>query len=142
MESTDQNGLDFLGRGLAFPPTFDKRTGDFRLVESEVDIHQSLEIILGTRPGERALTLDFGCNLDQMLFEPLNLSLVSYMQEVVKTALLLHEPRIAVNNVIIRQDSALQGQVLIEVDYTVRSINSRFNFVYPYYIQEGTEQTI
>ena len=33
----------------------------------------------------------------------------------------------------------LEGVVLIDVIYEVKSTNSRFNFVYPYYIQEGTD---
>lgn len=132
-------GLEFLGKGLGFPPRFDKTIRDIGLVEALTDVQQSIEIILATRPGERALEPDFGCNLDQMLFEPLNLTLISYMREVVKTALILHEPRIDVNDVNIRQDGALEGLVLIEVDYTVPSTNSRFNFVYPFYQQEGTD---
>lgn len=132
-------GLAFLGRGLGFPPTFDRNLGDVRMVEAEADIVESLQIILSTRPGERILEPEFGCNLDQMLFEPLNLTLVSYMREVVRTSLILHEPRIEVNDVSIQQDGALEGRVLIAVDYTVRSTNSRFNFVYPFYQQEGTD---
>ena len=132
-------GLAFLGRGLGFPPTFDRNVGDLRMVEAEADIVESLQIILATRPGERILEPDFGCNLDQMLFEPLNLTLISYMREVVRIALILHEPRIEINDVSIRQDGALEGRVLIAVDYTVRSTNSRFNFVYPFYQQEGTD---
>ena len=85
-------GLAFLGRGLGFPPTFDRNVGDLRMVEAEADIVESLQIILATRPGERILEPDFGCNLDQMLFEPLNLTLISYMREVVRIALILHEP--------------------------------------------------
>jgi len=137
--TTINQGLEFLGTGLSFPPAFDKTVRDIRMVSAGADIRQSIEIILSTRPGERVLEPDFGCNLDQMLFEPLNLTLVSYMREVVKTALILHEPRIDVNDVVIRQDDAREGLVLIAVDYTVRSTNSRFNFVYPFYIQEGTD---
>jgi phage baseplate assembly protein W len=135
-------GWDFLGKGLGFPPAFDNESGDIRMVQADTDILQSIEIILSTRPGERPLETDFGCDLDQMLFEPLNLTLVSYMREVVKTALILHEPRIDVNDVTIRPDGNVEGRVLIAIDYTIRSTNSRFNFVYPYYIQEGTDVNI
>lgn len=132
-------GLEFLGKGWAFPPHFDKTTGDIQRVEALDDIRESIEIILATRPGERVLDLDFGCNLDQMLFEPLTLTLGSYMKEVVKMALIRHEPRIEVNDVQIGPDETLAGRILIEIDYTVRSTNSRFNFVYPFYMQEGTD---
>jgi uncharacterized protein len=29
--------------------------------------------------------------------------------------------------------------VLIRIEYVIRATNSRFNFVFPYYINEGTE---
>jgi hypothetical protein len=35
--------------------------------------------------------------------------------------------------------SELEGEILIEIEYIVRATNSRFNFVFPYYINEGTE---
>lgn len=133
---------DFLGRGLGFPPTFKKSVpagGDIVMVEGALDIQQSLQILLSTRPGERVLQPDFGCNLDTMLFEPLTLSLLSLMRDTVKTAIIRHEPRIIVNDVRIDASGQLEGTVMIQVDYTIRSNNSRFNFVFPFYIQEGTD---
>lgn len=133
---------DFLGKGLGFPPTFKKSAsagGDIVMVEGALDIQQSLQILLSTRPGERVLQPDFGCNLDTMLFEPLTLSLLSLMQDTVKTAIIRHEPRIIVNDVRIDASDQLEGTVMIQVDYTIRSNNSRFNFVFPFYIREGTD---
>lgn len=138
----ENKGLEFLGRGLSFPPAFDKIGRDIRMIEAHRDIQESIEIILSTRPGERALETEFGCNLDQLLFEPLNLTLISYIRELVKTALTLYEPRVDVNNVNVRQAEDQQNQVFIEIDYTVRSTNSRFNFVYPFYLKEGTDLDI
>lgn len=139
MDQLINTQLTFLGRGLGFPPTFDKKKGDIQMVEAEIDIQQSLEIILSTLPGERVLQSEFGCNLDHMIFEPLNLTLITYMKTVVRTALILHEPRIALNEVNIQEDNELEGQIFIHVDYTIRGTNSRFNFVYPFYLQEGTD---
>jgi len=31
-----------------------------------------------------------------------------------------------------------EGQVLIEVFYTIRGTNTRHNLVYPFYLEEGT----
>ena len=36
-------------------------------------------------------------------------------------------------------DDKIEGVVLIKIEYVVRATNSRFNFVYPYYKDEGTE---
>lgn len=129
----------FLGKGISFPPAFDKSKGDIMIAVGEVDIRQSLEIILGTRPLERVLEPDFGCNLDRLLFEPANLSLFTLMEDSINRALYTYEPRIKINDIQLRKDRVNQGIILIEVDYIVRSTNSRFNFVYPFYIEEGTE---
>ena len=117
MASNLSSKAEFLGRGLGFPPTFDKERQDIVLVEAEIDIQQSLQIILSTLPGERVLAPDFGANLDRLLFEPLDATLVSLMQDIIETALIRHESRIVVNNVLIEEDGSNGGVVLIEVDY-------------------------
>jgi len=37
------------------------------------------------------------------------------------------------------ESGQLEGVVLISIIYRVRTTNSRFNFVYPFYKQEGTD---
>lgn len=133
------NDKPFLGQGLHFPPAFDKRRGDIVLVRGEEDIAQSLQIILSTELGERMLNPEFGANLTPLVFETIDPSLISLMEDTVRTALIYHEPRILVNGVRIQQTQWLEGEIRIEVDYTVRSTNSRFNFVYPFYLEEGSD---
>jgi hypothetical protein len=41
-----------------------------------------------------------------------------------------------VEDVVVAADPALPTRLLIEVDYTVRATNSRFNLVYPFYLQQ------
>jgi hypothetical protein len=130
---------DFLGKGWAFPPTFQRGGAGAVTVKEEEDIKQSLEIILSTEPGERVMRPDFGCNMQAMVFEPINTSLITYMRDKIERALLYHEPRIDLKRVAINTASVLEGIVLIEVDYVVRTTNSRQNYVYPFYINEGTD---
>jgi uncharacterized protein len=51
---------------------------------------------------------------------------------------LYHEPRIELDRLDISEDQATEGLLLISLDYTVRSTNSRFNLVYPFYLNEAT----
>ncbi len=143
MNNNKLASANFLGRGLGFPPSFEKAGGklpfDIQLVVGSKDIEQSLHILLSTRPGERPLLPDYGCNLDRLIFEPLTVSLISLMKDAIKTAIYRYEPRIVVNSLSIDSDDAVQGRVLIQVDYSIRSNNSRFNFVFPFYRQEGTD---
>ena len=109
------------------------------MLEMEIDIKSSLEILLSTRLGERIMLPDYGCNLDDLVFEALNLTIKTYVIELIKTAILYYEPRIDVNKIEIDPTNELEGILLINIDYTIRTTNSRRNMVYPYYKQEGNE---
>jgi len=61
------------------------------------------------------------------------------MADKVESAILYYEPRVALESVRLDDSRELEGVVLIEVVYRVKTTNSRFNFVYPYYKQEGTD---
>jgi len=129
----------FLGRGWGFPPEFNKETKAVGMLEDEDDIKSSLEILLSTRLGERIMVPNYGCNLDELLFKPLDLTLKTYIVDLIKTAILYHEPRIDVNKITIVPDNELEGLLMINIDYTVRTTNSRKNMVFPFYGEEGNE---
>ena len=129
----------FIGTGWSFPPSFNKFNGAVDVTSDETDIQRSLEILLSTRKGERIMQPDYGCNLDEMLFEPMNTTFKTYMGEVISTAILFYEARIQLQSVMIDDSNEINGVILIVIDYTIRTTNSRFNYVYPYYKTEGTE---
>jgi uncharacterized protein len=129
----------FLGIGWGFPPEFDRLTKNVKMLSDEEDIDSSLEILLSTRLGERVMVPDYGCNLDEMVFKPLNLTLKTYIVDLIKTAILYYEPRIDVKTINIDTSSELEGVLLINIDYVIRATNSRKNLVYPFYKEEGSE---
>lgn len=126
----------FIGKGWSFPPTFDNQAGTILMVSEEGDIAQSLQILLGTRPGERVMQPQFGCNLDIMLFEPITTTLVAFVKDLIQTAVLYYEPRIAMDSININTVYVNDGLILIELEYTILASNSRFNLVYPFYLSE------
>ena len=127
----------FLGRGFGFPPTF--AGGQARMVEDETDIHESLSILFGTLPGERVLQPGFGLDLSPLLFEPLTTTLRTLLEDRIATTLLIHEPRIRLLDLVVDDSQALEGLLQIRLEYSVRSTNSRFNLVYPYYLGDANE---
>jgi phage baseplate assembly protein W len=131
--------LTFLGRGWSFPPTFNRSRPGVDMLEHEADIASSLEILLSTLPGERIMLPQYGCNLTELVFESLDTRMKTLMADKVESAILYHEPRIDLESVSLDDSRELEGVVLIEIIYRVKSTNSRFNFVYPYYKQEGTD---
>jgi len=130
---------DFLGKGWSFPPSFNTGIKSVEMTEKNDDIKKSLEILLTTTVGERVMQQKYGCNLFEMVFESLDTPTKTLIKEKISTAILYFEPRIDVTNISMNNTDELQGVVLVEIEYIVRATNSRFNFVFPYYVNEGTE---
>lgn len=129
----------FLGTGWSFPPSFNNKTNEVEMLSDEDDIRSSLHILLTTAIGERVMQPNYGCNLDELLFESLSTTFKSYIRDLVKTAILYHEPRIKLNKIELDDSRDSEGVVLIVIYYTVISKNTRFNYVFPYYKKEGTD---
>ena len=131
------NENSFLGRGWSFPFQFSKEAKSAVMLSDEEDIRNSLEILLSTTVGERIMQPDYGCNLDILLFEPINLSLSTYIKDLVFNAIYLFEPRIQPEEVILsgnRED----GIIELKVNYMIRATNARHNLVFPFYTGEAT----
>lgn len=126
----------FLGRGWRFPPRFVGAGADVEMVAGAEDIHQSLQILLSTRLGERVMQDRFGCALDDLMFEEIDQSLVNRITAAVTDAVLYHETRIKLDGVQVDRSDE-HGLVLIRLRYTIKATNSRFNLVYPFYLHEA-----
>jgi len=140
MKTATMKERTFLGQGWSFPPTFNAARGEVTLVEGIEDINQSLHILLSTSLGERVMQPEYGCNLSDYQFEPLNATMIGFIRDLVTKAILYYEPRIQLKNVFVIQSDgqeAIEGRVEITVDYLVRTTNSRYNFVYDFYLKEG-----
>jgi uncharacterized protein len=127
----------FLGTGWSFPPSFTRGGGDVHVVSGAEDIEQSLAILLATRRGERVMQEEFGCELSEFLFGEVSHGLVGRLRDYIANAILLHEPRISLNGIEVSESEATAGLLLIHIDYTIRATNSRFNMVYPFYLNEA-----
>jgi len=124
----------FLGRGWKFPVQIG-HDGAFVLSEGNEDIREAILIVLKTARGERVMEPDFGCGIHDYVFEIVNQSTIIRMQEEIRKALLLYEPRIEVLK--IAGEYVGNGKLLFSIDYRVISTNSRYNLVYPFYMIEG-----
>jgi phage baseplate assembly protein W len=138
----ENSNNSFLGKGWAFPPTFSKVTGTVDMVSDEEDIRQSLNILLSTSLGERVMQPDYGCNLNDYIFESLNSTTIGYIKERVANSILYYEPRIVVEQLDVTSEGSvdnLEGRFLINITYSIPGTNSRFNYVYPFYQNEAVK---
>ena len=125
----------FLGVGVGFPVR-PEASGALALAAYEDSVRQSILIILGTSPGERAMRPDFGCGLVDLVFEPNDATTAGHIADTVSEALLRFEPRIDVVTVDVRQGSEAEV-LLIDIESQVRATNNVFNLVYPFYLEQG-----
>jgi phage baseplate assembly protein W len=133
--STDKS---FLGTGWSFPLQFSPASKSPRMVSADEDIQQALCILFGTTPGERVMHPTYGCDLRRMVFETINTAAITEIKDIVEQAVLFHEPRITLESVDVQVVDEIAGELRIELEYTVRTINTRSNMVYPFYLLEGT----
>ncbi len=128
---------EFLGTGWSFPPQFNRRTQEVTMVSQDEDIRESLEILLSTSPGERVMNPAYGCGLKLMIFENISESTITEITDVIERAILFFEPRITLDSIDVNTEDMYGGLIKIQLNYTIRTTNSRSNMVYPFYFQEG-----
>jgi uncharacterized protein len=137
-----------LGRGWAFPPEFTKSPqygGEVLMVEAQTDIEQSLGILLRTAIGERVMQPEYGCDMSDYIFAPMSSTNLGLMRDMVFNAILYHEPRIKIETLdVTASDSmdAIEGRFIFDITYTIRGTNSRFNFIYDYYLNEAVQNRV
>ena len=125
----------FLGTGWSFPPSFSPGGAETVMVSGAEDVHQSIQILLATSRGERPMQESFGASLDAVLFEEMDHALVNRVTNLIYDAILTHEPRVDLRAIDVTAAEA--GVLQIRIDYGIRGTNSRFNMVFPFYLNEA-----
>lgn len=132
-------GEEFLGKGWSFPVGTPDAGGEIILSGEEEKIAESVRIILGTAPGERLMRPDFGCGIHDYVFAPNNVRTAGLIRFHVEEALNRWEPRIDLQQVRVEPDPDNPAVILLSIDYRVKSTDSRYNMVYPFYLERGQE---
>lgn len=123
----------FVGRGFSWPMEVD-HTGSIRLTDSAQDIDRSIRIILMTAPSERVMRPRFGCEIWDLMFEPVTPSLFGLIAEAVYEALGQWEPRVVIDAVTPTDEDAEHGLVRVHIAYRIRTTNDARNLVFPFYV--------
>ena len=115
---------DLYGRGIGFPPRV-APNGQMLWSAGELNVRESICIILQTRPGERVMRPDFGCGLNRFLFEPNSIGTLRLIQEEVKRSLKRWEPRIKLDDVVVSTSAEDTRAVDITIYYTLIATQRR-----------------
>lgn len=131
---------NFLGNGIAFPFTVNDN-GRIDFDSNEQSVENSIRIILGTTKGERVMRPDFGCDLNNLVFSPNNAKTAALAKHYIEEALHKWEHRIVLEDVAVQGFSDYENRIDIKITYKIRSINTYFNMVYPFYLERGESDT-
>ncbi len=121
-----------LGIGWGFPIRLEPPR--FAVAEYEESVRESILIILSTTKGERVMRPDFGSGLHELVFAVNGGATQAMAEFEVREALQNWEPRIEVIRVQASSAGERGEQLLIAIDYRVRTTDNRFNLVYPFYL--------
>jgi phage baseplate assembly protein W len=92
-------------------------TGSMNYPGLEESVRQSIQVILTTRAGEQLMRPQFGGGLQELLFEPNNITTYRSLHDRVSTALAQWEQRIAVDRVEVNEVAGEPTQIRIEIHY-------------------------
>jgi phage baseplate assembly protein W len=125
-----------LGQGWAAPVRLGA-DGELGTDSGAEKVRQSILLIVSTRRGERVMRPDFGAGLEDFLFEPASTTTAALIRHRVETSLVLWEPRIDVIDVAVQLTGRRTGRLDITIRYRIRSTNTFYNLVYPFFLREG-----
>lgn len=135
---TEETTGGFLGRGWSFPPVFVKGVGAALMTAGEANVNESLRTLLNTRLGERPFRPLYGTRLRDMMFQPLSSIQQGDLITFLKANISEYEPRIDLEEITISLQNQPDSSLIISISYRIIAVNSRHNFVYPYYLNEGS----
>jgi phage baseplate assembly protein W len=112
-------------------------------------VERSLRIIIQTFRGTRVVQPTFGCNLLPFLFENISAPQIALIKHFIEEAIIEHEPRVIIENLDIKTaydgeqpNTEDLGVLIISIQYSVITTNSRYNYVFPFYINEARNRQL
>jgi phage baseplate assembly protein W len=129
---------NFLGKGWKFPPTFSKTSASAVMSSGVKDVEESLTVLLSTFPGERLMQPKYGCDLKKFVFEQIDATLISELNDEIAHAILHFEPRVKFIEAEVIEKNELEGIASLLIKYEIIITNTRHNIVFPFYKLEGT----
>ncbi|HEY2963002.1 MAG TPA: GPW/gp25 family protein [Pyrinomonadaceae bacterium] len=113
-----------LGKGISFPP----RVGpDGRVAwsEGEVNVRESIRVVLMTEQAERLRLPSFGGSLSRFLFEPNTVTTRRLIQDRITRELAQWEPRIRVQSVDVEADPSDPQAAVATITYQLVATSAR-----------------
>jgi uncharacterized protein len=101
--------------GPAYPFRIDSTTGGVAWASGSAKLRQNIQLILGTRVGERPMIRNFGTQIHSLVHDPNDDVLAELLQTQAQQAILQFEPRVLVTQTKVLQS---EGEVRMLLNYT------------------------
>ena len=118
-----------LSKSIKHPNTFSISKGETKLVSEVRSINQSIRLILTTSRGELFGDPDFGCRLQEYLFDFVGDNLSMAVREEIVSVLQRYEPRIIIGPEDITTETD-NTTVYINLSYRIRYTDYRLTYSY------------
>jgi hypothetical protein len=102
-------------------------TGGIAMVAKQAAVRQSILLLLTTRPGERVMRPDYGCDLQRLVFSPNDATTHGLAIYYVRQALQRWEPRIDILGLDATSNKGDPGRMDIILEYRVLKTARREN---------------
>jgi phage baseplate assembly protein W len=80
----------------------------------------------------------YGCDLKKFVFEQIDATLISELNDEIAHAILHFEPRVKFIEAEVIEKNELEGIASLLIKYEIIITNTRHNIVFPFYKLEGT----
>lgn len=78
-------------------------SGDINILKDDVAIKNAVKNIILTKPGEKLYEPNFGSNVTQLLFEPLDFIILEEIKVEILRVIYAYEPRVKIEDVILNE---------------------------------------
>lgn len=106
--------------GLSLSPT-----GGIEMVEGRESVRQAVLLLLSTRPGERVMRPDYGCELHKLVFSPNDDTTAGLAMHYVRQAIERWEPRVVIERLDAGRDEAYPERLNVVLEYRLTSSKTR-----------------
>lgn len=109
-------------------------SGRIDMVEEHASVRQALLLLLSTRPGERIMRPNYGCNLHRLIFAPNDETTAGLAIHYVRQALARWEPRVEILHLDASRppDDAGAARLEIFLEYRVLATQRADVLTYPF----------
>src|SRR6266516_5932265 len=118
------NTAQLFGKGISFPPRIGP-DGRVAWSEGDVNVRESIQIILTTDQNERLMQPDFGGSLGLFLFEPNIVMTRHLIQDRIVKTLAQWESRISVQSVDVESDPTDPQAAIATITYKLIATQTR-----------------